>query len=72
MIKLSAVQSSARTFIHNAILFIDTSNNAWYSQVNKLIRAPYLSTITSNELEENPCENEKVDKNNVPLKFNTM
>ena len=27
MIVYSAVQSSAQTFIHNAILFIDTSNN---------------------------------------------
>ena len=27
-ITLSAVQSSAQTFIHNVILFIDTSNNA--------------------------------------------
>ena len=27
MIALSAVQSSAQTFIHNGILFIDTSNN---------------------------------------------
>ena len=34
MIALSVVQSSAQTFIYNAILFIDTSDNAWY---NKLI-----------------------------------
>ena len=27
LIALSAVQSSARTFSHNAILFIDTSDN---------------------------------------------
>ena len=27
MFTLSAVQSSAQTFFHNAILFIDTSNN---------------------------------------------
>ena len=33
MIALLAVQSSAQTFIHNAILFIDTFNNAWYNQV---------------------------------------
>ena len=34
MFALSVVQSSAQTFIYNAILFIDTSDNAWY---NKLI-----------------------------------
>ena len=34
MITRSAVQSSAQTFIHNAILFIDTSNKAWYNQVH--------------------------------------
>ena len=28
MITLSTVQSSAQTFIHNAIMFIDTPNNA--------------------------------------------
>ena len=28
MIALSAAQSSAQTFIHNATMFIDTSNNA--------------------------------------------
>ena len=50
MIALSAVQSSARTFIHNAILFIDISDNAWYNQVHWLLGTPYLSKITSNEL----------------------
>ena len=34
MIALSAVQSSAETFIHNAILFIDTVNNAWYNNLD--------------------------------------
>ena len=28
IVDISAVQSSAQTFIHNAVLFIDTSNNA--------------------------------------------
>ena len=32
MIALSLVQSSARTFMHNAISFTNTSNNAWYNQ----------------------------------------
>ena len=45
---ISAVKSSARTHIHSAILVIDTSNNAWYSQVNWLIVMPYLSMISSN------------------------
>ena len=34
MITLSAVQSSAQTFIHYVILFIDTLNNVWYNQAN--------------------------------------
>ena len=48
MIALSTVQSSAQTFIHNAVLFIDTSNNAWYNQPHWLIWTPYLSIIASN------------------------
>ena len=48
MIALSAVQSSAQTYIHNGILFIDTSNNAWYNQVHWLIGTSYLSIIASN------------------------
>ena len=47
-IALLAVQSSAVTFLHNAISFIDTSNNAWYNQVHWLIGTPYLSMIASN------------------------
>ena len=47
MVALSAVQSSTQTFIHNAILSIDTSNN-WYNQVHWLIGTPYLSIIASN------------------------
>ena len=49
IIALSAVQSSAQTFIHDAILFIDTSNNTWYNQVHWRIRAVYLSIIASNK-----------------------
>ena len=30
MIAITAVQSSAQTFIHNVILFIDTTDNSWY------------------------------------------
>ena len=48
MIALSAAQSSAQTFIHNAIMFIDTSNNAWYNKTHWLIGTPYLSIIASN------------------------
>ena len=48
MVALSAVQSSAQTFIHNAILFIDTFNNAWYNQVHWLIGMPYFPIIASN------------------------
>ena len=47
MITLLAVQSSAQTFIHNVILFFDTSDNAWYNQVHWLIGTPYLSIIAS-------------------------
>ena len=50
MIALSSVQSFVQTFIHNAILFIDTSNNTWYNQAHWLIGIPYLSIIASNEL----------------------
>ena len=45
---LSAAQSSAQTRIHNAILFIDTSNKASYNQVHWLVRTPYLSIKASN------------------------
>ena len=48
MIALLAVQSCAQTFIHNAIMLIDTSDNASYSQVHWLIRTPYLSIKASN------------------------
>ena len=46
----SDVQSSAQTFIHNAIFFTDTSNNAWHNEVHWLIGTPYLLTIASNDL----------------------
>ena len=49
IIALSAVQSSTQTFIHNAILFINTTNNAWYNEAHWLIGTPYLSTLASNE-----------------------
>ena len=49
MIALSAVQLCEQTFIHNAIMFIDTSKNAWYNQVHWLIRKPYFSIIASND-----------------------
>ena len=48
-IALSAAQSSAQTRIHNAILVIDTSNNASYNQVHWLVRTPYLSIKASND-----------------------
>ena len=44
MIAISVVQSSVQTFIHNAILFIDTC----YNQAHWLIGMPYLSIIASN------------------------
>ena len=34
VIALSAVKSSAQAFIHNAVLFIDTSTSALCNQVN--------------------------------------
>ena len=34
---LSAAQSSAQTHIQSAIVVIDTSNNAWHSQVHWLV-----------------------------------
>ena len=49
IVNISAVQSFAQTFIHNAILFIDTSNNAWHNQAHWLIGTPYLSTIGSKD-----------------------
>ena len=48
MIALSAVQWSAQALIYNAILFIDTSNNAWYNKTHWLICTPYLSLVASN------------------------
>ena len=44
LIALSTVHSCAQIFSHNAILFIDTSDNVWYKQVHW----PYLSIIASN------------------------
>ena len=48
---LLAVQLSAQTFIHNIILFIDTSNNAWYNEAHWLIGTQYLLIIASNDPE---------------------
>ena len=48
IVDISAVQSSAQTFIHNTILFIDIFNNAWRNQTHWLIGMPYMSTIASN------------------------
>ena len=53
MIALSAVQSSAQTFIHNVILFNDTSDSAWYNQIHWLVGMPYWSIIASDVLLEN-------------------
>ena len=41
--------SNCLHYIHNVILFIDTSDNAWLSQADWPIGTPYLSIITSNE-----------------------
>ena len=57
MIARLAVQSYVRTFIHNAILFIDTSDNAKYNQVHWLIRTPYLAIIASNAKQQ---KNQKI------------
>ena len=35
--------------VHNAIMFIDTSNNAWYNQVHWLFGMPYLSIIATKD-----------------------
>ena len=43
-----ATQSSAQTHIHSAIVVIDTSNNAWHSQVHWLVETPYLAVKASN------------------------
>ena len=48
-IALSAAQSSAQTRIHSAIVVIDTSNNAWHSQVHWLVGTPYLAIKASND-----------------------
>ena len=48
IVAISAVESSAPAFIHNAIVFIDTWDNAWYNQLHWVVETPYLSTIDSN------------------------
>ena len=48
-IALSVAQSFAQTFIYNANLFTDTSDNAYYNQIHWLIRTPHFSIIGSNE-----------------------
>ena len=45
---LSAAQSSVQTHIQSAIVVIDTSNNAWHSQVHWLVGTPYLAIKASN------------------------
>ena len=54
---VSFITSFYRTFgcpiictdsIHSAIIVIDTSNNALYSQVHWLVRTPYLAVKASN------------------------
>ena len=50
IVDISAAQWSAQTFIHNAIMFIDTSNNAWHNQAHWLTGTPYLSTVSSNDI----------------------
>ena len=50
MIALSVVHSPTLTRIQNAILFIDTSNNAWYNNVHLLMGTPCLTIIASNAL----------------------
>ena len=47
-IALLAAQSSVQTHIHNAIVFIDTSNNASHNQVHWLFGKPYLVIKASN------------------------
>ena len=47
-IGLLAVQSSAQTHIHCAIVVIDTSNNASYNQVHWLVGTTYLAIKASN------------------------
>ena len=56
LIALSTVHSCAQIFSHNAILFIDTSDNVWYKQVHW----SYLSIIASN------VTNTKSVKSNMP------
>ena len=49
IIAVFTVQSSVQTFIHNAIVFIDTSINVWYNQAHwRFGTPPYLSIIASN------------------------
>ena len=43
-------QVSSTDIFHNAILFIDIFNNAWYKQAQWLIEMPYLAIIASNDL----------------------
>ena len=51
MIALLVVQSCAQTFIHNAIMLTDTSDNASYNQVHWLISTLYFSIKASNEID---------------------
>ena len=44
----TAVQSSERDTIHNAMLLRDTSINAWYNKAYSLIEKSYLAIIASN------------------------
>ena len=46
---IALLTSCAQMFIHNAIMLIDTSDNALYNQVHWLIRTPYLSIKASND-----------------------
>ena len=50
MIAPLVVQLSTPARIHNAITFVDTSNNSSYNQAHWPIGMPYLQIIASNDL----------------------
>ena len=49
MIALLVVQPSTLIRIHNAILFLDTSNNAWHNTGHLVTGTPCLTIIANNE-----------------------
>ena len=65
----SAAQSSAQTHIHSVIAVIDTSNNAWHSQVHWLVGTPHLAVKASNAVSQELVQDTLLQGSYVPFVY---